>query len=177
MIGSDKQGHPERAQDSGHFLEHWHPLDRLRRQVDHLFSDLGRKALHSPFGRNLLEREPQWSRELFGQGMPAVDIHDKGAAYEISAELPGMDEQDIEVRLSSGCLTIKGEKKEEHEDRKKDTYVAERYYGAFQRSFALPVEVDAERIEARFDKGVLTLSLPKKPEALADEKTIPIKAG
>ncbi|WP_349569546.1 Hsp20/alpha crystallin family protein [Azotobacter salinestris] len=176
MINSEKQGPTGSAQDSRHSLEHWHPLDRLRRQVDHLFSDFGRKALRSPFGRSLFDSEPQWARELFSQGLPAVDINDKGAAYEISAELPGMDEKDIEIRLSSGCLTIRGEKKEEHEDKKKDAYVAERYYGSFQRSFALPPEVDADRIEAHFNKGVLTLSLPKKAEALSAEKTIQIKA-
>ncbi|SFB49021.1 Hsp20/alpha crystallin family protein [Azotobacter beijerinckii] len=177
MADTEKQVPASSAPESRSPLENWHPLDRLRRQVDHLFSDFSRKALRTPFTRNLFDSEPQWSRELFGQGMPAVDINDKGAAYEISAELPGMDEKDIEVKLSSGCLTIRGEKKEAREDKKKDAYVAERYYGAFQRSFALPQEVDAERIEANFSKGVLTLSLPKKPEALADEKTIEVKTG
>ncbi|GAB3375270.1 Hsp20/alpha crystallin family protein [Azotobacter armeniacus] len=177
MVNTEKQVPTGREQDSRNPLENWHPLDRLRRQVDHLFSDFSRKALHPPFSRNLFDSAPQWTRELFNQGMPAVDINDKGTAYEISAELPGMDEEDIEIKLSSGCLTIKGEKKEEHEDKKKDSYIAERYYGAFQRSFALPAEVDAERIEANFNKGVLTLSLPKKPEALAEEKTIQIKAN
>jgi len=158
-------------------LENWHPLERLRRQVDHLFSDFSRRALRSPIGRGLFDSEPQWSRELFNLGVPPVDINDRGNAYEISAELPGMDEKDIEVKLSGGSLTLRGEKKEAHEARKKDNYVAERYYGTFQRSFALPKEVDAERIEATFSKGVLTLTLPKKAEALAEEKTIEIKAG
>lgn len=154
-----------------------HPLERLRRQVDHLLSDFNRKALRSPFSRNLFESEPVWSRELFGQGMPAVDINDRGDSYEISAELPGMDEQDVKVTLANGILTIKGEKKEEKEDRKKDSYFSERYYGSFQRSFSLPKEVDSDRIEANFRKGVLTLTLPKKPEAVSAEKTIPIKSS
>ncbi|MFC0710658.1 Hsp20/alpha crystallin family protein [Azorhizophilus paspali] len=176
MIDIDKQNSTGSPRDARHPLEHWHPLDRLRRQVDHLFSDLGRKALRNPFGHGPFDSEPRWSREPSGQGIPAVDINDKGTAYEISAELPGMHERDIEVKLSSGCLTIRGEKKEEYEARKKNAYVAERYYGSFQRSFALPPEVDAGRIEARFDKGVLTLSLPKKAETLGAEKSIPIKA-
>lgn len=155
-----------------------HPLEHLRRQIDHLFSDFNRKALHSPFSRNLFEHEPLWSRELFSQGMPAVDINDKGDLYEISAELPGMDEKDVQVKLGKGGLTIQGEKKEEKEDKKKDAYFSERYYGLFKRSFSLPEDVDADRIEASFKKGVLTLSLPKKPEAVAaGEKTIQIKSS
>ncbi|MFC2974597.1 Hsp20/alpha crystallin family protein [Azotobacter bryophylli] len=161
--------------ESGKSPESPHPLERLRRQIDHLFSDFNRKALRSPFGRNLFEGEPLWSRELFSQGIPAVDISDKGDFYELSAELPGMDEKDVQVRLANRVLTIKGEKKEEKEDRKKDSYFSERYYGSFQRSFNLPEVVDTDRIEATFKKGVLTLNLPKKPEAVAAEKTIEIK--
>lgn len=86
-----------------------------------------------------------------------------------------MDEKDVQVRLANRVLTIKGEKKEEKEDRKKDSYFSERYYGSFQRSFNLPEVVDTDRIEATFKKGVLTLNLPKKPEAVAAEKTIEIK--
>ncbi len=149
------------------------PLESLRRQVDRLFEDFDLR--HFPFSRSL-DVEPFWRRELTISGMPAVDIVEKADAYELSAELPGMDEQHIEIRLSNGVLTIKGEKKDEREERKKDYYLSERHYGSFQRSFSLPEGVDPEKIEARFARGVLTLTLPKRPEAQHPERTIPIRS-
>lgn len=152
------------------------PLENLRRQVDRLFEDFDR-GWHLPFSRSGFDIEPFWRRELSLSGMPAVDIVEKEDAFEISAELPSMDEQNIEVKLSNGNLTIKGEKKDEREEKKKDYYLSERHYGSFQRTFGLPEGVDPERIEAHFSKGVLTLHLPKKPEARQAEKTIQIKGS
>ena len=88
-----------------------------------------------------------------------------------------MDEKNIEIKLSNGNLLIRGEKKEETEEKKKDYYLSERRYGTFERRFNLPKGVDAEHIEARFSKGVLTVSLPKKPEAIKPERSIKIKAS
>lgn len=152
------------------------PLENLRRQVDRLFEDFDR-GWHLPFTRSGFDIEPFWRRELSFTGMPAVDIVEKEDAFEISAELPGMDESNIEVKVSNGSLTIKGEKKDEREEKKKDYFLAERHYGSFQRSFGLPEGVDADQIEAHFSKGVLTLHLPKKPEARQAEKTIQIKGS
>jgi HSP20 family protein len=94
---------------------------------------------------------------------------------QITAELPGMDESNINVKVSDNVLTIRGEKKEEKEEKKKDYYMSERRFGSFQRSFEVPDGVDAERIEASFKNGVLTVNLPKSPEALKKEKSIPVK--
>ena len=152
------------------------PLENLRRQVDRLFEDFDR-GWHLPFSRSSFEIEPFWRRELSFSGMPAVDIVEKSDAFEITAELPGIDEKNIEIKLSNGNLTIKGEKKDEREEKKKDYYLSERHYGAFQRTFGLPDGVDPEKIEAHFSKGVLTLHLPKKPEARQTEKTIQIKGS
>ncbi|HYQ38802.1 MAG TPA: Hsp20/alpha crystallin family protein [Pseudomonas sp.] len=152
------------------------PLENLRRQVDRLFEDFDR-GWHLPFSRASFDIEPFWRRELSFSGMPAVDIIDKNDAIEITAELPGLDEKNIEVKLSNGNLTIKGEKKDEREEKKKDYYLSERHYGSFQRTFRLPDGVDPEKIEAHFSKGVLTLHLPKKPEAQQPEKTITIKTS
>lgn len=163
--------------ESGKSLQSAHPLERLRQQIDHLFSDFNLRALRTPFGGNLFQSEPFWPRELFSQTIPAVEISDKGDHYELSAELPGMDEKDIQVKLTNGVLNITGEKKAEKEDKTKDSFYSERYYGSFQRSFVLPDGVDTDRIEAAFNKGVLTLKMPKKPEALAAEKTIEIKSS
>ena len=108
---------------------------------------------------------------------PAVDIIEKDNAYEITADLPGMDEKNIEVKLSNDGLTIRGVKQEEKEEQKRDYYLHERSFGAFERSFTLPEGVDADKIEASFKKGVLTVTLPKRPEAIKPEKQIPVKPG
>jgi HSP20 family protein len=109
--------------------------------------------------------------------MPAVDIAEKEKSFELTAELPGMDEKNIEIKLSNGNLLIRGEKKEEVEEKKHHYYLSERRYGSFQRIFNLPKGVDSEHIEARFSKGVLSIALPKKPEPIKPEKTIQIKAS
>lgn len=152
------------------------PLESLRRQVDRLFEDFDR-GWHLPFSRSSFDIEPFWRRELSFAGMPAVDIIEKDDAFEITAELPGMDEKNIQIKLSNGTLTIKGEKTDEREEKKKDYHLSERHYGSFQRTFGVPDGVDPEKIEAHFSKGVLTLTLPKKPEAQKPEKTIDIKTS
>lgn len=155
----------------------WRPLENLRRQVDRLFEDFSFGGLRLPFVPRTLDVEPFWQRELVTSSLPAVDIVEKEKSFELTAELPGMDEKNIEIKVSNGNLQIRGEKKTEMEDKQKDYYLSERYYGAFERVFPLPTGVDADHIEARFSKGVLTVTLPKKPEAIKAEKTIQIKAG
>lgn len=97
--------------------------------------------------------------------MPAIDVAESATGYKVTAELPGLDEKNIELKLFDGTLTIQGEKKEEKEEKKKDYYLSERHYGSFRRSFSIPEGVDAERIEATFKNGVLTVTLPKTAEA------------
>ncbi|VVO87526.1 Hsp20/alpha crystallin family protein [Pseudomonas fluorescens] len=154
----------------------WRPLEKLRQQVDHLFEDFNHRSSLSPFGRGLFDIDPLWRRELIGHSLPAVDITEKDKSFEITAELPGMDQKNIEVKLSNGSLIIKGEKKEDKEEKRKGYYLSERHYGSFERVFNLPKGVDADKIEASFSKGVLSLSLPKKPEAMKADKVVPIKA-
>ena len=153
----------------------WRPLEKLRQQVDHLFDDFNRGTSLSPFGRGLFDVEPFWRRELIGHGMPAVDITEKDKSYEITAEVPGMDQKDIEVKLSNGSLIIKGEKQEDKEEKRKGYHLSERHYGSFERVFNLPKGIDADKIDASFSKGVLCISLPKKPEAMKADKVVPIK--
>ena len=88
-----------------------------------------------------------------------------------------MDEGDIELKLSGDTLTLKGEKKAEKEERRKDYYLSERRYGSFQRSFRVPENVDAEKIQASFKKGVLAITLPKTTESLKTEKKITVTGG
>jgi len=153
----------------------WRPLEKLRQQVDHLFDDFNLGSGLSPFSRGLFDVEPFWRRELIGHGMPAVDITEKDKSYEITAEVPGMDQKDIEVKLSNGSLIIKGEKQEDKEEKRKGYYLSERHYGSFERVFNLPKGIDADKIDASFSKGVLCISLPKKPEAMKADKVVPIK--
>jgi HSP20 family protein len=119
--------------------------------------------------------QPFWRDEIGWGKAPAVDIVDEGNAYEITADLPGMDESNIDVKFSDGTLTIKGEKRDKKEEKKKDYYLSERRYGSFQRSFSVPDGVDADGIEANFKNGVLTVTLPKTTEAQKSEKKITIK--
>jgi HSP20 family protein len=88
-----------------------------------------------------------------------------------------MDEKDIELSIANGVLTIRGEKSEQREDKRKDFRLSERSYGSFQRAFTLPDDADADKIAATFKKGVLAVTLPKKPGAQSQSKRIPVKPG
>ena len=153
----------------------WRPFESLRREVDRLFEDFQLGSWPSPFGRSLFDVQPFWRGEVGWGKAPAVDIVEKDKAYEITAELPGMDESNIDVKFSDGTLMIKGEKRDEKEEKKKDYYLSERRYGSFQRSFGVPDGVDADKIEANFKNGVLSVTLPKTEQAQRSEKKIAIK--
>jgi HSP20 family protein len=105
---------------------------------------------------------------------PRVDIREKGDAIVLQAEVPGVDRESLHLETKDGVLTLKGEKHREHREEKEGVYRAERVYGAFVRQFALPEEVDGDKIDAVYKDGVLTITLPKKPEAAP--KRIEVKA-
>jgi HSP20 family protein len=152
----------------------WRPFEGLRREIDRLFDDFQWGSWRSPLSRSVFDIEPSWRGEISWGKAPAVDLVEKDKAYEITAELPGMDEKDIEVKFADGVLSIKGENREETEEKKKDWYLSERRYGSFQRAFRVPDGVEADKIEANFKNGVLTVNLPKLPEAIKREKKISI---
>jgi HSP20 family protein len=158
-------------------MQPWLPIEGLRREIDRLFDDLDRDFWTFPFRRPMLTVEPFWRRRLSWAATPAVDVTESDKTFEIAAELPGMDEKNIEVKVVNGSLKIKGEKQEEKEEKEKDYYLHERQFGSFERCFELPEGVDADKIEARFKKGVLTVTLPKRPEAQKPEKKIEVKAA
>jgi len=137
----------------GPFYQDMHNL------MDHFFNGFDTK----PFG----------SREF----MPRVDVRENGKEIKVTAELPGMDEDDIDVTLSNDSLTIKGEKKEETEDKGKDYYRNECRYGSFHRVIPFSAEVDESKVKANFKKGVLKIRLPKTAEAQKNRKKIEIKTG
>jgi HSP20 family protein len=155
----------------------WRPFETLRREVDRLFDDFGAEFWRSPFRHSLFDVEPIFRRELTVGQAPAIDIVDKDNAYEVTADVPGFDEKNIEVKVVNGSLSIKGERKSEKEEKKKDYYLSEREFGSFERTFALPEGVDTDKIEASLKKGVLTVTLPKKPEAQKPAKKIEVKAA
>jgi HSP20 family protein len=149
--------------------EEGYPLSTLQRRMnrmfDDFFGDFGDFPL-SPF--QALARKS----EAF---MPRLDIEETDTDITIKAELAGMDEKDVEITVHEDVLTIKGEKKSEHEDKEGARYLTERSYGTFSRSIALPAEVDQENIDASFKKGVLKVTLPKVPVEEVKAKKIEIK--
>ena len=141
-----------------------HPVVRFQREMDKLFDNFFNGFDLAPWGQS------------WGAFHPNVDISEDNKKIMVAAELPGLDENDIQVSLAHNVLTIKGEKKEEKEDKGKNYYHMERSYGSFQRSIPLPCEVETDKVEATFKKGVLNISLPKTAEAQKQRKKITVKA-
>ncbi len=178
---AEDEGNPpikaEKSPAQAEGLSAWRPFDALHKEVDRVFSDFTR-GLPSPLlGRRWFDIEPFWHWDAKAGAMaPAVDVVEKDSCYLITAELPGLDEKNIEVTLSGDILVIKGEKKDEKEEKDKSHYMSERRYGSFRRSFQLPKTVDQGKIEASFQKGVLTVTLPKGPDAKSKETRIAVKS-
>jgi HSP20 family protein len=143
-------------------------LGSLFREIEKTFDDFSRRG---PFSGSA----------GFGNGVaaPKVDVAEGKDAIEVTAELPGVDEKDIDITLANGVLTIRGEKRAERDetDKDKNWHVIERSYGAFSRSIELPYDPDTAKVEAKFDKGVLRVSLPKPAEIAKKEKKIEIRKG
>lgn len=152
-------------------VQEWRPFETLRNQVDRLFRDFETGFLQSPLYRDI---DNFWRRDVTLPVTPAVDVVEKENAFELTAELPGLDAKNIELSLSDDILTIKGEKTEEKEEKTKDRYVSERRYGSFRRSLQLPASVDPAKIEASYKSGVLGVKLPKSEEAKKKQTVIPI---
>lgn len=151
----------------------WHPLDRIRQQFDHLLNEFNSlPSILSRSGR--FDVQPFWSGEFSGVQAPAVDIRETPTTYVIAAEVPGADEQSLTVKIIDGNLRIKGEKREEQPDPTAHYHLTERRYGHFERTFSLPTGVDAEHIQAHFSRGVLNITLPKKPAATKPETSVNI---
>jgi HSP20 family protein len=144
------------------------PFSQLHREINRVFSDF---MTDWPWS----ERMSLFDRRL-GAFMPEVDVTETDKEFRVTAELPGMDDKDIEVTYFDGGLTIKGEKREEHEEERGDYYRSERQFGAFERTVPLPSDVNADKAKASFKKGVLKITLPKTEEARSHRKTIPIQS-
>ena len=158
----------------------FHPMESFRHEMDWLFDDFfgGRSLMRFPRSMFDWDIEPfsDLTRRL-GAVTPRIDVHETDKAFTVDAELPGMDEDDIELTLSDGLLTLKGEKKEEKDEKKKDYYLYERHYGSFKRTFRVPDSVEQDKVAANFKKGVLSITMPKSAKARKEEKRIKIKAA
>jgi HSP20 family protein len=149
----------------------WHSF---RSEMDRLFDRSG-SGFGFPSLRRMFDVEPAW-RSSFSFSTPAIDMSEDEKAYKISAELPGIDAKDIDVSLSGDMLVLRGEKRQEKEEKDKNYHFSERTYGSFQRAFDLPASVDRNKVSADFSKGVLTITLPKTPEAQKPQKKIDVKS-
>ena len=139
------------------------PFLSLHREMNRVFDD---------FFRDFDMRLPMMRGAGLNGGWPHIDLSETDKEVTVTAELPGMEEKDVELLIEDGMLTLKGEKRSETED--KDRQVSERYYGRFARHVPLGAEIQADRAEARFKNGVLTVTLPKNPEAQPKARRIAI---
>ena len=149
------------------------PWQNFRSEMERMFDRFG---FGVPAVRRMFDLAPSFESN-FSFNVPAVDVTEDDKAYKIAAELPGLDEKDVDVSVTGDVLTVKGEKRQEKEEKNKNWYVSERAYGSFQRAFTLPDGVDREKIAADFSKGVLTVTLPKSAEAQKQQKKIEVKAA
>jgi HSP20 family protein len=132
----------------------------VSRLFEDFFSDF-------PFSSSALENRDGWS--------PSVDILEKDGNLVLRAELPGMSEKQIDLKLEGNTLTLKGERKMEKEDDKTNYHRVESFYGSFTRSFRLPDTVDAEKISADYKNGVLTITIPQRPEVRPREIPVSVQ--
>ncbi len=141
------------------------PLLNLQRDIDRMFDNFlqGFNVPYSvrPAGINAM-------------AAPRINITETRDAYQISAELPGVEEQDVDISLSGDVLTIKGERREEQESSERNYHRIESAYGAFQRSITLPEDADRDNINANFRNGILTIEVGKNAESQAETRKIPL---
>ena len=146
-------------------------FDRFFDEMDHYFNKFWSPAHlwdFEPFDLSVFDEDKFFRR-------PLTNVIDEGDKYSITAELPGLDKADIEITIHDGILEIKGEQKKEHEE-KKEGFVRKEYHSAtYHRSFTIPENIDEENIDAKLDKGILTLKLPKREIEHKEKKKIEVQ--
>ena len=138
------------------------PFSAMQREINRVFDDFGRGSL------------ARWSD---ADASPKIDVAETDGTLEVTAELPGLDEKDVDVVLRDDILTLKGEKKSEREEKKKDYHLVERSFGSFTRSIRLPFEVDSEAVKANFNKGVLKIVINKPAQVQDKTVKIPVRSA
>lgn len=135
------------------------PIGNLQQEVDKLFNDM-----FEDLGFGSFSREKSLPGSITGDLLrPRVDVGASDKEYSVSIEIPGVDQKDIKLEILDNSLIVRGEKKQEKEEKEKNFYRMERSYGAFQRILALPDDANQDEVQATFKNGVLTVSMPKKP--------------
>ncbi|GJQ58966.1 MAG: Hsp20/alpha crystallin family protein [Candidatus Scalindua sp. AMX11] len=144
-----------------------HPVSPLHREVDRLFDNFF----------NGFDRLPAlpFREERLTEFTPKINVSENDREVEVTVEIPGMDQNDVEVNLRDDVLTIKGEKRQEKEEKEKEYYHIERSYGSFCRSLQIPCEVEQDQVKAAFKKGVLQIRLPKSEKAREHVRKIEVK--
>lgn len=153
------------------------PFGLLRHEIDRLFDDFSWPDFGLSSGRDRTMAFPPALRNVVRAGAPAMDLVERADEYEVQLELPGLTAGDIDIRMTDGTLVIKGEKTAEHVEKEENYHLSERSYGAFQRAFRLPPGIAAQKVDARFENGVLKVRLPKTESARESERKIEVKAG
>ena len=161
----------ENAKDQGGAVAH--PLQQFHHEIDRLFDQAFRGFGLSHFGFD----QPLFPRLAEGMLKPTLDLGATDREYTITVEIPGVDENDVKLEIVDDTLTIRGEKKQEKEQKEKNYYRMERSYGSFQRVLSLPEDADQDKINATFKKGVLTVTMPRKALPKSDVKQIEIKTA
>ncbi len=144
------------------------PFRLFQQQMNRLFDDFFSESM--PSLRNGTHAD-RWTDSL-----PRVDLHESGEVIRLSAELPGMDEKDVNVEMDDNSITIHGEKTEEKEEKRGTWVQREQSYGSFHRVIALPAAVDSQKAKATFKKGVLKISAPKREPDKQQRKRISIQS-
>lgn len=175
MTRKKKQTDVEVSQETApESAEGWPSIQSLRQEIDRLFDDFGTGLWREPLSRRMHALFPAGSEWTL---RPATEFAECDGEYRMTIELPGMASDDIDIKLSDGTITIRGEKSEDKKSEKEDYLVSERHYGQFQRTLALPSGIDAARVTADFAHGVLTVTLPKTTEAKQKERKVEIKSA
>jgi HSP20 family protein len=154
---------PARHGFADQFLD---PFNRLRSEFDRMFDDFPMRTL----GPNL-------TRRIQSISGPALEFKDKDNEYELIAEVPGLKADQIEIKVAEGVLRLSGERKEERQGKEDGFLFSERHYGHFERAIQLPAGVDEDKITANAQDGLLSIHLPKTPDAQQREKKIPVQSG
>jgi HSP20 family protein len=157
-----------RKEETGVSRERESPFGEFHRRMDELFDDFV-----EGFGQGSVWPTLRGLEQRLAVA-PSVDVSETDDEIRITADLPGMDEKDIQVTLDNDLLAIRGEKKLEQEEEKRNYHISERSYGEFSRTIPVPAGIDAGKIKASVKKGVLTITLPKTPELKSRRKTIEV---
>ncbi|MBY6069428.1 Hsp20/alpha crystallin family protein [Leisingera aquaemixtae] len=152
-------------------LSPWGGFGTLREEMERLFDAFEPRSWFSREGPDFGSLRTEMALS------PAIDLTENGTEYSVTAELPGLDPESIEVKTSNGTLSISGEKTEEKQEDEPSYHLSERRWGSFFRSVRLPDNIDQDKISATFSNGVLTVHLPKSEAAIASEKKIAVKAA